>query len=89
MTHQDSVEYLRNQNFRSEMFRSYVQTKVYNFIQEMQKKNAEKWFKENVEMKDYWNTRKKYNEILGGNLQEGVKKIVLEMFERKYGKPLQ
>ena len=88
MTHQASIEYLKNQNLSNEV-RRYVQIKVSNFIQEMQKKEAEKWFHENITMRAYWKTKEKYNEILGGNLREGVKTIVLEMFERKYGKPLQ
>ena len=65
----------------------YVEIKVFHW--QLDKKVAEKWFEENMNPKSYCEKKEKYNEILGGNLQEGVKKIVLEMFERKYGKPLQ
>ena len=97
MTRQASREYLENQNL-GDQIRIRVQRKVSSLHQERQdREDAEKWFKENVEMKYYWNTKEKYNEILRekergrGTLssKEGVMKIVLEMFERKYGKPLQ
>ena len=91
MTQKDSVEFLRSQNLGNEV-RRYVQIKVSNFIQEMQhdKEVAEKWFEENINMRSYGFTKEHmYEKILKGDLREGVKKIVLEMFERKYGKPLQ
>ena len=88
MNTQDGYEYLQNQSLRDGV-RKQVEMKVFSLQQEMQdKKEAEKWFKENMNMRSYWDKKEKYNEILGGNLREGVKKMVLEMFERKYGKPL-
>ena len=85
MTHQDSVEYLRNQNFRNEMFRRYVEIKVSNLQQEMQKmKEAEKWFKENLNMKYHWNKQEKYNEILKQNFRDSVQKKLVEMLDRQY-----
>ena len=75
MTHQDSVEYLRNQKFKSEMFRRYVEIKVSNLQQEMQKmKEAEKWFKETLDRNYYWNKQEKYNEILKQNFPGSVQK---------------
>ena len=89
MTSRDSFEYLRNQNLRNEV-RRQVEMKVSNLQQEMQqKKEAEKWLEENMNMRSYCDKKEKYNKILRENLREGVKKIVLEMFVRKYGNPLQ
>ena len=92
MTHQDCVEYLRSQNLRNEV-RRYVQIKVSHW--QHNKKVAEQWFEDNMNPRSYWVKKEKYNEILGekerdrDTLRKGVMKIVLEMFERKYGKPLQ
>ena len=89
MNTQDGYEYLQNQSLRDGV-RKQVEMKVFSLQQEMQdKKEAEKWFKENVNIKYQWNIQERYNEILRENLRKGVMKIVLEMFERKYGKPLQ
>ena len=97
MTSRDSYEYLRNQNLRNDV-QIQVERKVSSLQQEMQdKKEAEKWFKENMNMKYRWIKQEKYNEILREkerdketlSSKEGVMKIVLEKFERKYGNPLQ
>ena len=48
MTHKASDEYIENQNLGDQVKR-FVHQKVYSLRQEMQeKKDAEKWFKENM-----------------------------------------
>ena len=93
MTHQASDEYLKTQNLGDQVQR-FVQRKISSLQQEMQEmKDAEKWFKENVEMKYYWGKEEKYNEILRERDRDTSRRdmmnIVLERFEHKYGKPLQ
>ena len=80
MNTRDSYEYLRNQNLRNGV-RIQVERKVSSLHQEMQdKKEAEKWFKENM-------FPVRHEEIQ--KLREGVLKKVKEMYHQKYGKPLQ
>ena len=84
MTSRDSFEYLRNQNLRNEVRRK-VEIKVSNLQQEMQNmKEAEKWFKENLNIKYHWNKQEKYNEILKQNFRDSVQKKLVEMLDRQY-----
>ena len=64
--------------------------KVFSLQQEMQdKKEAEKWWNENMYTQYQWQKQEKYDEIQRQNLREGVLKKVMEMFDRQYGRPLQ
>ena len=59
--------------------------KVSCLQQEIQdKKEAEKWFKENLNMKYHWNKQEKYNEILKQNFRDSVQKKLVEMLDRQY-----
>ena len=61
----------------------FVHQKVSNL------KEAEKWFKEHITMRSDWDKKEKYSEMLRGDLREGVRKIVWEMFQQKYGNPFE
>ena len=89
MTHQASDEFIENQNLGDQV-KIFVHQKAYSLRKEMQeRKDAEKWFKENMNYNMDYNRSTMYNKIQCGNLQEGVKKIVLEMFHQRIGKPFQ
>ena len=70
----------------------FLHQKAGSLRQEMrEQRDAEKYFKENmsfaVEVQESSRSTL-YNKIQCGNLQEGVKKRVLEMFNRELGQPL-
>ena len=75
MTHQASDEYLKTQNLGDQVQR-FVERKISSLQQEMQeKKDAEKWFEENIIMRSYGFTKEqRYDKIIRENLREGKKK---------------
>ena len=86
-----SHEHINNLSL-GDRVKEFLRQKAHSLRQEMQEqREAVKYFKENMSLavENCEISRSKlYNKIQCGNLQEGVKKRVLEMFNRELGQPL-
>ena len=89
MNTQRSYEYIQNQNLR-EGVRKQAQMKRFSMPQGWQdKKEAEKWWKENIKYFQMMNNKDGYEFIQKQNLREGVLKKVEDMFVLQWQRPLQ
>ena len=89
MNTQESYEYIQNQNLR-EGVRKQAQMKRFSMPQGWQdKKEAEKWWKENIKYFQMMNNKDGYEYIQKQNLREGVLKKVEDMFVLQWQRPLQ
>ena len=84
MNTEDGCKYLESLNL-SDGVREQVRRKWLSLQQEMQdKKEAENWW--NDKWHTYWGEKQKmYDNIQKRNFREGVRKRVMEMFDRNRG----
>ena len=85
----EGYKYLQNQSLR-EGVRKQVEMKMFSLPQEKQdKKEAEKWWKENIKYFQWMNNTDGYEYIQKQKSREGVLKKVEDMFVLQWQRPLQ